>query len=68
MYIFFFFIRYHSLVVSPSEDMIVDALSLSDGAIMGFHNRNGNIFGVQYHPESHYSEFGNTIIENFLGI
>ena len=60
--------RYHSLTVQPSPNVIVDAVSMSDGSVMGFHNREGNIFGVQFHPESHYSEFGNRILENFLAV
>ena len=61
-------IRYHSLTVSPSSGIIVDAISGADGSVMGFHNPSGNIFGVQFHPESHYSEFGERIIENFLAV
>jgi len=60
--------RYHSLTVSPSAGIVVDAVSAADGSVMGFHNREGNIFGVQFHPESYYSEFGDKIIENFLAV
>ncbi len=61
-------IRYHSLAVTPNPNIIVDAVSQSDGTIMAFHSRDSRIFGVQFHPESHYSSFGNEIIEEFLKI
>lgn len=61
-------IRYHSLSIYPSKGIIVDALSKSDGSVMGFHDSKKMIFGVQFHPESHYSEFGNKILENFLAV
>jgi len=59
-------IRYHSLVLKESSNMIVDAVSESDGEIMGFHSKDGNFFGVQYHPESYYSEYGRRIFQNFV--
>ncbi|WP_393971735.1 aminodeoxychorismate/anthranilate synthase component II [Oxyplasma meridianum] len=58
--------RYHSLVVEPSENIIVDAVSESDGNVMAFHSASGNITGLQFHPESYYSEFGHEILRNFL--
>ncbi|MHB8360922.1 MAG: aminodeoxychorismate/anthranilate synthase component II [Thermoplasmataceae archaeon] len=60
-------IRYHSLAIVPNDNIIVDCVSQSDNTIMGFHGRDSNFFGVQFHPESYYSEFGETIIRNFLG-
>lgn len=61
-------IRYHSLAVTPNPEIIVDAVSQSDGTIMAFHSRDSRIYGVQFHPESHYSSFGNEIIEEFLKV
>ncbi|MHB1492560.1 MAG: anthranilate synthase component II [Thermoplasmataceae archaeon] len=60
-------IRYHSLAIEPGENIVVDCISDSDGTIMGFHSKNGRFFGVQFHPESYYSEYGETIFTNFLG-
>ncbi|MCL4340908.1 MAG: aminodeoxychorismate/anthranilate synthase component II [Candidatus Thermoplasmatota archaeon] len=59
-------IRYHSLVVEPNKGISVDAVSESDGTVMAFHALHKSIFGVQFHPESYYSEFGQEIIRTFL--
>ncbi len=59
-------VRYHSLVISHSQNIVEDAVSASDGSMMAFHSRNGRFYGVQFHPESFYSEFGNVIVRNFL--
>ena len=58
--------RYHSLVVEPSKNIIVDAVSETDGSLMAFHSTRGNVTGIQFHPESYYSEFGHEIVRNFL--
>lgn len=58
--------RYHSLEIVPGDMVVVDSRSASDGAVMGFHSRDGNMFGIQFHPESFYSEHGETILQNFL--
>ncbi|MHB8357981.1 MAG: anthranilate synthase component II [Thermoplasmataceae archaeon] len=58
--------RYHSLVVEPSGSVIVDAVSETDGSVMAFHSSDGKIIGLQFHPESFYSEFGHEILRNFL--
>ncbi len=59
-------VRYHSLAVSSAGDIVVDCVSESDGTIMGFHSKDMKSFGVQFHPESYYSEYGGKIISNFL--
>ncbi len=59
-------IRYHSIIVNKPKNIIVDAVSKSTGEIMGFHNKEMSIFGVQFHPESYFSEYGINIIKNFL--
>ena len=58
--------RYHSLVIEPSDEVIVDAVSETDGSVMAFHSSDGKITGLQFHPESFYSEFGHEIIRNFM--
>jgi anthranilate synthase component 2 len=58
--------RYHSLVVEPSKGIVVDAVSETDGSVMAFHSVSGNVTGLQFHPESYYSEFGHEIVRNFL--
>ena len=59
-------IRYHSLVLSGGNEIVVDALSETDGEIMGFHSKDGRFYGVQFHPESYYSDYGKTIFKNFV--
>ena len=59
-------VRYHSLAISGTDHIVVDCVSEKDGAIMGFHSMDMKRFGVQFHPESYYSEYGEKIISNFL--
>lgn len=61
-------IRYHSLEIEPGDGISIDSVSDSDKAVMGFHSRDGFLHGIQFHPESYYSEYGETILNNFLGI
>lgn len=60
--------RYHSLMVEkdglPSEIEII--AETSDGIIMGLQHQEYKIFGLQFHPESIESEFGYSILANFL--
>ena len=59
-------VRYHSLVVSDLPDCIkVDAMT-EDGLVMGMHHTGLPLWGVQFHPESIATEYGDRIIENFL--
>jgi len=63
----FFATRYNSLVVDNlSRELIVDAISYEDKEIMAMHHYKYPIYGVQFHPESIGTEFGEKIIENFL--
>ncbi len=59
-------VRYHSLVIEQNDRVIVDATSLTDGSIMGFHTPDMMVFGIQFHPESFYTKSGETILKNFL--
>lgn len=59
-------IRYHSLVLSGGNRIVIDAVSETDGEIMGFHSKDGRFYGVQFHPESYYSEYGKSIFKNFV--
>tara|TARA_Y100000590_G_scaffold420689_1_gene523654 strand:+ start:14646 stop:15212 length:567 start_codon:yes stop_codon:yes gene_type:complete len=61
--------RYHSLIVeerSLSSQFSITARALSDNNIMSIAHINNPTFGVQFHPESIASEFGSTILRNFL--
>lgn len=60
--------RYHSWVVDENylpENIIVDAID-EDGSIMSLYHLKLPIFGVQYHPESFMTNYGEKIIANFL--
>lgn len=63
----FYGMRYHSLVVDevPSS-LVVEAVSLDDGEIMGLRHVEYKTFGVQFHPESVGTDYGKQIIKNFL--
>lgn len=60
--------RYHSWTVSPDE--FPNYLSIGafdeEGHIMSIHHRSLPIHGVQFHPESHISNCGHTLINNWL--
>jgi len=61
--------RYHSLVVqkdSVPETIEITAYSEDDNEIMALQIKDKPIFGVQFHPESIKSEFGHTMLNNFL--
>ena len=60
--------RYHSLAVI--EDTMPDCLQVTartqDGEIMAMKHREYPIVGLQFHPESIYTEHGKRMIENFV--
>ena len=60
--------RYHSLIINKNtipSDLIINAW-LSDRAVMGIEHKNYPLFGVQFHPESIKTKYGERIIKNFL--
>ena len=60
--------RYHSLAVT-SEDL-PDCLSVlattEDGEIMAIRHKDYPVVGLQFHPESIYTQHGKRMIENFV--
>lgn len=58
-------VRYHSLAVE-SDDELVTSRSLDDGVIMSIEDREKQLFGLQFHPESILSQYGREIVNNFL--
>ncbi|WP_213781735.1 aminodeoxychorismate/anthranilate synthase component II [Caballeronia sp. dw_276] len=60
-------VRYHSLIVdSPLPLELRRTAWTDDGLIMGIQHVSRPLAGVQFHPESICSTFGETIISNFL--
>ncbi|MCW8803984.1 MAG: aminodeoxychorismate/anthranilate synthase component II [Ignavibacteriaceae bacterium] len=60
--------RYHSLIVQENtipEEIEISAKA-SSGEIMGVRHRVYSLEGIQFHPESILTPFGNRIIKNWL--
>ena len=60
--------RYHSLIIDRATlpDCLEVTSELADGTIMGVRHKEMDIEGIQFHPESIYTEHGKRMIENFL--
>lgn len=58
-------VRYHSLACSESPELRITARSV-DGVIMAFEHRSKPWWAVQFHPESIDTQFGRTLLSNFL--
>lgn len=59
---------YHSWAVSAEDfpDELIITATCEEEVIMAIQHRHLPIYGVQFHPESYISEWGNTLIANFL--
>lgn len=63
-------VRYHSLAVKRHglpNTLKVEA-ETDDGEIMALSHIDRPVFGVQFHPESIGSEYGHTLLKNFVEI
>lgn len=62
--------RYHSLAVQ--EEGLPDCLQVlartEDGEIMAMRHSQYPVIGLQFHPESIYTEHGKRLIENFINL
>lgn len=60
--------RYHSLAVKREglPDCLEITAQTKDGEIMALRHRTYPVAGLQFHPESIYTEHGKRMIENFL--
>ncbi|HWU32652.1 MAG TPA: aminodeoxychorismate/anthranilate synthase component II [Marmoricola sp.] len=59
-------VRYHSLAATALSENLLPIAWSEDRVIMGVRHRSLPQIGVQFHPESILSEFGDQIIRNFL--
>jgi len=63
--------RYHSLIIdteSLPKEFTVTGRSLTDQSIMSIQHNTRPRYGVQFHPESYMTEFGEQIINNFVSL
>jgi anthranilate synthase component 2 len=60
--------RYHSLMVKPVNECLSITSKSDDNVIMGLSHSEYPLHGVQFHPESFLTEYGFTIIKNFLNL
>lgn len=60
--------RYHSLAVQQSDlpDCLRILAQTEDGEIMAMRHKEYPVVGLQFHPESIYTEHGKRMIENFV--
>ena len=65
--------RYHSLVTDDAalpdvlEPMAWSAAEEDEGEVQAMRHRELPLFGVQFHPESLFSDYGARLLKNFLG-
>jgi anthranilate synthase component 2 len=61
--------RYHSLISNPETlPKPLKITAKTNDCVQSFEHRNGLHYGIQYHPESFATEYGEEIIKNFLNI
>ena len=62
--------RYHSLIVE--RNTLPEVLSIisetEEGLIMGIKHKKFQIYGLQFHPESIFTESGKVLIKNFVEV
>ena len=66
----FYATRYHSLIIDEktlSNDFEISAKT-KDNIIMGINHKKYNLYGIQFHPESIKTSYGDLIFKNFLKI
>ncbi|BAT72279.1 anthranilate synthase component II [Thermosulfidibacter takaii ABI70S6] len=62
-------VRYHSLSVKLKNDTLTPvAYSYKDSELMAVENPDLKLYGVQFHPESVLSQYGDVIAKNFIEV
>ncbi len=59
-------VRYHSLACTELPQSLRCTAWTNDGVVMAIEHVVKPMWGVQFHPESTYSEFGHALLSNFL--
>ena len=60
--------RYHSLYVDELPECLEISAVSEDGVIMAMKHKEREIYGIQFHPESYFTQYGKKIIENFVNL
>lgn len=62
--------RYHSLVIEDATfpEGLDATAKTDDGSLMGLSHKTHPVHGVQFHPESIASEYGDRLLRNFVEI
>lgn len=58
--------RYHSLIVDGLTENVQVTARTANGEIMGIRHKDYPIEGIQFHPEALLTEWGMTLLNNFL--
>lgn len=60
--------RYHSLIIEKESlpDCLTITAETEDGLIMGIKHKELPVEGIQFHPESFMTEFGELLIKNWI--
>lgn len=64
----FFAARYHSLMISGANDVLKITSKTEDDILMSFVHKEYPVYGVQFHPESFLTQYGDIILNNFLQV
>lgn len=61
--------RYHSLSVDMYNANLIQVIAMSeDDVVMGIKHNTHDTYGLQFHPESILSTYGDLILKNFINL